>query len=108
MDDTVFANDVWIGYDSLIIPEVKIGEGAIIAARSVVVNDIDPYTIVEGNPAQPIKARFTAETIKILLDIKWWDWDIDKITQNLETTTSTNLIAPSNAVWYPSGNKLLA
>lgn len=91
--DTVVGNDVWIGYDSLIMPGVKIADGAIIASRSVVVNDIDPYTIVGGNPAQPIKARFTAETIKILLDIKWWDWDIEKITLNLEIITSANIPA---------------
>lgn len=91
--DTVVGNDVWIGYDSLIMPGVKIADGAIIASRSVVVNDIDPYTIVGGNPAQPIKARFTAETIKILLNIKWWDWDIEKITRNLEIITSANIPA---------------
>ncbi len=98
MGDTGVGNDVWIGYDSLIIPGVTIGDGAIIAARSVVVNAVAPYTIVGGNPAQPIKARFTAETIKIMMDMRWWDWHIDKITRNMEITTSTNLIALSNAV----------
>ena len=95
--DTVIGNDVWIGYDSLIIPGVNIGDGAIIAARSVVTNDVAPYTIVGGNPARAIKKRFSEETIKILLDIKWWDWNIEKITRNLEIITSANLIALSNA-----------
>jgi len=86
--DTVVGNDVWIGYDSLIMPGVKIGDGAIIAARSVVTNDVAPYTITGGNPARPIKPRFPVETIQTLLEIKWWDWDIQKITRNLEIITS--------------------
>ena len=96
--DTVVGNDVWIGYDSLIMPGVKIGDGAIIAARSVVVNDVAPYTIAGGNPAKVIKMRFPEETIKILLGIKWWDWEIQKITRNLDIITSANLIALLNAV----------
>jgi virginiamycin A acetyltransferase len=95
--DTMVGNDVWIGYDSLIMPGVKIGDGAIIAARSVITNYVAPYTIVGGNPAKIIKERFPAETIKMLLKIKWWDWDIEKITRNLEIITSTDLLALSNA-----------
>jgi virginiamycin A acetyltransferase len=95
--DTEVGNDVWIGYDSLIMPGIKIGDGAIIAARSLVVNDVPPYTLVGGNPAKIIKKRFTEETIKILLDIKWWDWDIEKITRNLEIITSANPIDLLNA-----------
>jgi virginiamycin A acetyltransferase len=91
--DTVVGNDVWIGYDSLIMPGVKIGDGAIIAARSVVVNDVVPYSVVGGNPAKLIKSRFSPETTQSLLEIKWWDWDIEKITRNLENITSTNLLA---------------
>jgi len=94
--DTVIRNDVWIGYDSLIMPGVQIGDGAIIAARSVVVNDVAPYTIVGGNPAKIIKPRFSEETIKMLLDIKWWDWNIEKISHNLEIITSANPIALFN------------
>jgi virginiamycin A acetyltransferase len=95
--DTVIGNDVWIGYDSLIMPGVKIGDGAIIAARSVVVADVDPYTIVGGNPARPIKSRFPSETVQTLLEIKWWDWDIQKITRNLEIITSGDIAALVNA-----------
>ncbi len=96
--DTIIGNDVWIGYDSLIMPGVKVGDGAIIAARSVVVNDIAPYTIVGGNPAKPIKQRFSPEVINGLLEIKWWDWDVEKISRNLELITSANLDALRNAI----------
>lgn len=82
--DIVIGNDVWIGYDSLIMPGVKIGDGAVIAARSVVVKDIPPYTIAGGNPAVPIKQRFSNEEIEILLAIRWWDWEIEKITRNID------------------------
>jgi virginiamycin A acetyltransferase len=95
--DTVIGNDVWIGYDSLIMPGVKIGDGAIIAARSVVTSDISPYTIAGGNPAKPIKVRFSPEIIKTLLEIKWWDWEIEKITRNLENITSADINALVNA-----------
>ena len=67
--DTVVGNDVWIGYESLIMPGVKIGDGAIIAAKSVVVNDVPPYTIVGGNPATILKQRFDDETVKKLLEV---------------------------------------
>ncbi len=89
--DTVVGNDVWIGYDSLIMPGVKIGDGAVIAARSVVAADVAPYTIVGGNPAKLIRQRFPAETISKLLQIKWWDWDSEKITRNLEIIISADV-----------------
>jgi virginiamycin A acetyltransferase len=96
--DTVIGNDVWIGYDSLIMPGVKIGNGAIIGARSVVVKDVEPYTIVGGNPAKPIRKRFSDELITLLQKIKWWDWPIEKITQNLEILTTNNEIALKNII----------
>jgi virginiamycin A acetyltransferase len=89
--DTLVGNDVWIGYESIIMPGVTIGDGAIIAAKSVVVNDVPPYSIVGGNPAKIIKQRFTAETIKTLQEIAWWNWDINKISANLEYITSADL-----------------
>ena len=67
--DTIVGNDVWIGYESIIMPGVTIGDGAIIAAKSVVVKDVPPYSIVGGNPARIIKQRFSDETIKALLEI---------------------------------------
>jgi virginiamycin A acetyltransferase len=82
--DTVVGNDVWLGFDSLIMPGIKIGDGAIIAAKSVVTKDIGPYEIHGGNPARLIKARFDDNTIKRLLALAWWDWPADKITKNLE------------------------
>jgi virginiamycin A acetyltransferase len=91
--DTVVGNDVWIGYDSLIMPGVTIGDGAIIASRSVVVSDVEPYSIVGGNPARLIRMRFPDETVEKLLAIKWWDWDADKITRNLENITSADMNA---------------
>lgn len=89
--DTLVGNDVWIGYESIIMPGVTIGDGAIIAAKSVVVNDVPPYSIVGGNPAKIIKQRFTTETIKTLQEIAWWNWDINKISANLEYITSADI-----------------
>lgn len=80
--DTVIGNDVWIGYKATIMAGVKIGDGAIIGAHSVVTKEVAPYAIVGGNPAREIKKRFPEEKIKALLDLKWWDWDPEKITAN--------------------------
>ena len=82
--DTVIGNDVWIGYDALIMPGVKIGNGAIVSSRAVVVKDVPAYTVVGGNPAQPIKQRFSPEIIAVLEDIAWWDWPVEKITRHLQ------------------------
>ena len=86
--DTVIGNDVWIGSSATIMPGVKMGDGAIIATNATVVNDVAPYTIVGGNPAREIRKRFSTEKIAELLALKWWDWDIKKITENLEFLTS--------------------
>ena len=86
--DTTISNDVWIGYESLIMPGVKIGNGAIISSRSVVVSDVAPYTIVGGNPAKQIRKRFEPQLIDELNSISWWDWPIEKITENLEVIVS--------------------
>jgi virginiamycin A acetyltransferase len=81
--DTIVGHDVWLGYESIVMPGVNIGNGAIVAARSVVVKDVPAYTIVGGNPAQIIKQRFSDEEIARLQETQWWDWEIDKITRNL-------------------------
>lgn len=81
--DTVIGNDVWIGYDATIMPGVTIGDGAIIGSRSVVTKDVAPYEIVGGNPAQVIRKRFDENTIAFLLELKWWDWPIEKISKNV-------------------------
>ncbi len=82
--DTVIGNDVWIGMDTTIMPGIKIGDGAIIAAKSVVTRDVAPYTIVGGNPANKIKERFSNKIIEELLQIQWWHFDIEKITENID------------------------
>lgn len=89
--DTTVGNDVWIGYDATIMPGVHIGDGAIIATKSVVTKDVAPYAIVGGNPAQEIKKRFSEEQIKDLLEIRWWDWPLEKITQHVKSLTGNNL-----------------
>jgi virginiamycin A acetyltransferase len=91
--DTIIGNDVWIGYDSLIMPGVKIANGAIIASRSVVVSDVQAYTIVGGNPAKQIKHRFDQETISALEFIAWWNWPIENITKHLDIIVSADIKA---------------
>ncbi len=91
--DTVIGNDVWIGYDCLIMPGVKIGNGAIISSRSVVVADVAPYTVVRGNPAKPIRQRFTPEAVAALEALAWWDWPIETISQHLALITAGDVAA---------------
>ena len=86
--DTIIGNDVWIGHNATIMPGVHIGDGAIIATKAVVTKNVTPYTIVGGNPAKTIKKRFSETTISKLLQLKWWHWDIQKITENVENLTS--------------------
>lgn len=86
--DTIVGNDVWIGHNATIMPGVTIGDGAIIATKAVVTKNVEPYTIVGGNPAKPIKKRFSDDIISKLLELKWWDWDIEKITKNVDKLTS--------------------
>lgn len=89
--DTIIGNDVWFGRECLIMPGVKIGDGAIIAARSVVVKDIKPYSIVGGNPARVIRKRFDDEMIELLLRVKWWDRDSDSIASILPLLCNNDL-----------------
>ena len=89
--DTVVGNDVWIGLEATIMAGVKIGDGAIIGAKSVVTKDVPPYTIVGGNPAKVIKKRFDLETTQQLLKIQWWNWSIEKIEANYNIITGDNL-----------------
>ena len=77
--DIVIGNDVWIGYEAVIMTGVHIGNGAIIAARAVVTKDVPPYTIVGGVPARPIRKRFDEEVIRKLETLQWWDWSVEKI-----------------------------
>jgi virginiamycin A acetyltransferase len=94
----VIGNDVWIGYNATIMARVHIGDGAIIATNSTVVKDVAPYTIVGGNPAQEIKKRFSDAEIEVLLDTQWWDWDIEKITENVHLLTGKDIMNLKNIV----------
>lgn len=79
----VIGNDVWIGYEAIIMSGVKIGDGAIIGTRAVVTKDVPAYTIVGGIPAKPIRKRFSDKTISLLLETKWWEWTDEKIKRNI-------------------------
>ena len=89
--DTVIENDVWIGQNSVILPGVHIGDGAIIGANSVVGSDVPPYTKVVGNPARAIQKRFDDELIELLLKFKWWDRSVDEINRLIPILTCSDL-----------------
>lgn len=89
--NTIIDNDVWIGQNATILPGVHIGDGAIIGANSVVGHDVDPYTIVVGNPARVIRKRFNDKLIQIMEELKWWDLSIEEINELIPTLTSSNL-----------------
>ena len=91
--DTVVGNDVWIGYDALVMPGVQIGNGAIVAARAVVVKDVPAYAVVGGNPAKLLKSRFPPETVAALERIAWWNWPVEKVTRHLQAIVSADLSA---------------
>lgn len=81
--DIVIGNDVWIGYEAVVLAGVTIGDGAVIGARAVVTKDVPPYAVVGGVPARLIRRRFPDDTISALLALKWWDWPADKIKPRL-------------------------
>ena len=81
--DIIIGNDVWIGYEAVIMAGVHIGDGSVIAARAVVTKDVPPYTIVGGTPARKIRMRFEEETIAKLQQIQWWNWPVEKIRRSL-------------------------
>lgn len=89
--DIHIGNDVWIGYNATIMAGVTIGDGAIIAANSTVIKNVEPYSIVGGNPATEIKKRFSGNIIERLLRLQWWDWEISKITRNIQHLTGVDL-----------------
>ncbi len=88
--DTIIGNDVWLGHNVTIMPGIKIGDGAIIATNTTVTKDVSPYSIIGGNPGKVIKKRFSEENIELLLQIKWWNWEIEKITENVQLLTSND------------------
>ncbi|MEN9221003.1 MAG: Vat family streptogramin A O-acetyltransferase [Thermostichus sp. BF3_bins_97] len=91
--DTLIGNDVWIGYEATLLPGVKVGDGAIIGAKAVVSRDVPPYAIVAGNPARVLRQRFSEEVIQELLQIAWWNWDIEKISRNLDKISGADIAA---------------
>ncbi len=91
--DIVIGNDVWIGYQAVILSGVTVGDGAIIGTRALVTKDVPPYTIVGGVPAKPIRKRFDQATIAQLEALRWWDWDAEKIRRNLPAIQSGHVSA---------------
>ena len=89
--DIMIGNDVWIGYDAVVLAGVTVGDGAIIAARAVVTKDVPPYTIVGGVPARPIRRRFSDSEIDQLLELNWWDWPEEKIARSIGVIQSGDL-----------------
>ena len=94
--DTIIGNDVWIGNNVTIMQGIKIGDGAIIGTNSLVTKDIEPYTIVGGNPARGIRTRFDEDTIAFLLQLQWWNWEVAKITNHLDSITSGDIESLKN------------
>lgn len=86
--DIVIGNDVWIGYEAVIMAGVTIGDGAIIGTRAVVTKDVPPYTTVGGVPAKTIRKWFSEDTIGMLMELQWWDWPEEKIAQNIHAIKS--------------------
>lgn len=89
--DITVGNDVWIGYEAVILSGVTIGDGAIIGARAVVTKDVPPYTIVGGVPAKPIRRRFSDEVVEQLQLLRWWDWDDERIRRNIAAIQSGDI-----------------
>lgn len=95
--DTRIGNDVWIGSQATIMMGVQVGDGAIIATNATVTKDVPPYAIVGGNPAQVLRMRFSPEEVARLLEIRWWDWPVEKITRNLALLTRMDITALAQA-----------
>ncbi len=91
--DTVVGSDVWIGTEALVTPGITIGHGAVLAARSVVTRDVEPYAVVGGNPARLIRHRFPESEVALLLEMKWWDWPKRKIVERLDLLTTGHVAA---------------
>jgi acetyltransferase-like isoleucine patch superfamily enzyme len=89
--DTIIGNDVWIGTEVLILSGVTVGHGSVIASRAVVTKSVPPYSIIGGNPAKIIRLRFSEEQIKGMLELQWWNWDVEKIKANVHLLSSPNI-----------------
>ena len=91
--DIIIGNDVWIGYDAVIMAGVKIGDGAIIGTRAVVTKDVEAYYIVRGVPAKEIRKRFTPDIIEKLQNLQWWNWPVERIKEYIYDIQSGNIEA---------------
>ena len=96
--DTIVGNDVWLGQNVTVMPAVHIGDGAIIGANSIVAKDIPPYSVAVGNPCEVKRKRFDEDLIEYLLQIKWWDWNSEKIFKNMEALCSGDLTKIKNII----------
>lgn len=96
--DTIVGNDVWIGSEAIVMPGIRIGDGAVIGTRAVVTRDVAPYAIVGGNPAREIRKRFSAHRIDLLLDMRWWAWSDDHLHIAMPILTSGDIEA-LHAYW---------
>ena len=102
--DTVVGSDVWFGYESLVMPGLTIGPGAIVAARAVVTRDVPPYAIVAGNPARVVRMRFEPARVRALLDLAWWDWPVEEIQARVRDLVLAPPLAGGGwSDWVPSG-----
>lgn len=91
--DTVVGNDVWIGAEAMIMPGIHIGDGAIIGSRALISKDVEPYSVVAGNPAREIRKRFDKREVDFLLEMRWWDWEMDKIAAAMPIFSSADIDA---------------
>ena len=96
---TIVGNDVWIGYDAVIMPGVHIGDGAVVGTRSVVTRDVPPYTVVAGDPARPIRKRFDDATIDKLMRLQWWNLPDEEIRDFLPELINGNIDAVLEKKW---------
>ena len=89
--NTVIGHDVWIGSEAVVMPGVQIGHGAVIGTRALVTKDVEPYTIIGGNSAKPIRKRFSEAEIALLLEMAWWEWPIDRLSEAMPLLTSADI-----------------
>ncbi|CAM5210486.1 chloramphenicol acetyltransferase [Bosea thiooxidans] len=89
--DTVVGSDVWIGAEAMIMPGIRLGHGAVVGSRALVTRDVEPYTIVGGNPARPLRKRFGDEEIAMLLEMAWWDWPLAEIEAAMDLLCSSEI-----------------
>lgn len=103
--DTVVGSDVWIGSEAMVMPGIKIGHGAVIGSRALVTRDVEPYAIVGGNPARPIRKRFSDHDVALLLETAWWDWPLEQLAEAMPLLCSSD-IAGLHRLWQERGDRL--